>query len=60
MQSKIKKGYYYYKKAVLNADFRYENINRTQIWYGEFNSYTFKAINSLPHNKNKVLTLNRY
>ena len=44
-------------KTVGNADFIYTNIDRTQIWYGEFNSYAFKSINSLPHNKNKVLTL---
>lgn len=44
----------------LNAgfdDFWYTNVNKTKIWYGECNKYTFMAKNFPTQ---EILTLNKY
>ena len=46
------RGYFVLKKLVLNAGFKKSDIKiqKTQIWYGEFNQYEFKAKNSPTYN----------
>ena len=57
---KIPKGYFV-EKNVLNAnlkDFVYTSIDKTQIWFDEFNYYAFKV--SPPPQKHEFLILNKY